>query len=93
MAPPCIRSRGDTSAVDRGSRSHGATVDTAQLRQYMNKARKLHADNIPVIVAGTSYHIWGANVRLGNVPDTGTDADERRGWARPVFHEQIFIRQ
>jgi peptide/nickel transport system substrate-binding protein len=70
-----------------------ATVDTAQLRQYMNKARKLHADNIPVIVAGTSYHIWGANVRLGNVPDTGTDADERRGWARPVFHEQIFIRQ
>ena len=69
------------------------TVDTVQLREYMDKARKLHTDNVPVIVAGTSYHVWGANVRLGNVPDISTDADVRRGWSRPIFHEQVFIKQ
>ena len=69
------------------------TVDTVRLREYMDKARKLHSDHVPVIVAGTRFHVWGANVRLGNVPDNSTDADVRRGWGRPIFQEQIFIKQ
>ena len=69
------------------------TVDTVRLRKYMDKARKLHSDNVPLIVAGTRFHVWGANVGLGNVPDNSTDADVRRGWGRPIFQEQIFIKQ
>ncbi len=69
------------------------TVDTAQVRKNMIQMRDLHTDNIPVIVVGSAYTVWGANVRLGNVPYQGTNADEYRGWSRPVFHEQIFIKR
>ncbi len=69
------------------------TVDTARLREHMVRVRDLHTDNIPVIVAGSPYHVWGASTRLGNVPPDNSPLDEYRGWSRPVFHEQIFIRE
>jgi len=68
------------------------TIDQDKLRGLMVKARDLHTENIPVIVIGSVYHVWGANTRLGNVPTEGTTADVFRGWGRPVFHEQLFIR-
>jgi peptide/nickel transport system substrate-binding protein len=69
------------------------TVDPAELRHHMGRIRDLHSDNVPVIVVGANYHVWGANTRLGNVPMQNTAADVHRGWGRPVFHEQIFIRE
>ena len=69
------------------------TVDSVQLRTHMTRARDLYTENIPIIVIGSPYQLWGASTRLGNVPYEITKATERRGWGRPVFHEQIFIRQ
>lgn len=68
------------------------TVDTAAFRAHMVRVRDLHTENVPAIVAGAPYHVWGANVRLGNVPTDLSPLDEHRGWSRPVYHEQIFIR-
>ena len=69
------------------------TIDSARVREYMTKVRDLHTNNVPVIVVGSAYSIWGASTRLGNVPYDGTGADVHRGWSRPVFHEQVFIKQ
>ena len=69
------------------------TVDTAKVREYMVKARDLHTDHVPVIVVGSAYNVWGAGARLGNVPHDGSAADVHRGWSRPVFHEQIYIKK
>jgi len=69
------------------------TVDTVQFREHMIRVRDLHSENVPVIVAGAPYHVWGANTRLGNVPTDLSPLDEHRGWSRPVFHEQLFIRR
>jgi peptide/nickel transport system substrate-binding protein len=69
------------------------TVDSTALRYHMGRIRDLHSDNVPVIVVGSNYHVWGASTRLGNVPMQNTAADVHRGWGRPVFHEQIFIRE
>ena len=69
------------------------TVDTTELRYHMERIRDLHSDNVPIIVVGANYHVWGASTRLGNVPMENTAADVHRGWGRPVFHEQIFIRE
>jgi len=69
------------------------TVDTALLRQHMQEVRDLHTDNVPVIVVGSAFHVWGANTRLGNVPRDGSGADVHRGWSRPVYHEQIYVRE
>ena len=69
------------------------TVDAAELRGYMNRIRDLHTDNIPVIVVGSAYFVWGANSRLGNVPWTSTNAYVYRGWGRSLYNEQIYIKQ
>ena len=69
------------------------TVDPIAVHEHMTKVRDLHTDNVPVIVVGSAYSIWGASTRLGNVPMQGSAADVHRGWGRPVFHEQIFIKQ
>ena len=69
------------------------TVNTEKVREYMVKARDLHTDHVPVIVVGSAYHVWGASSRLGNVPDDGSAADVHRGWSRPVYHEQIYIKR
>lgn len=68
------------------------TVDTARVRHHMTRVRDLHTHNVPVLVVGSTYSVWGASTRLGNVPRQGTNADEFRGWSRPVFHEQIYIK-
>ncbi len=68
------------------------TVDPIAVHEHMTKVRDLHTDNVPVIVVGSAYSIWGASTRLGNVPFQGSAADVHRGWGRPVFHEQIFIK-
>ncbi|MFT5365948.1 MAG: peptide/nickel transport system substrate-binding protein [Candidatus Latescibacterota bacterium] len=69
------------------------TVDQKKVREQMSQVRDLHTDNVPVITVGSSYSVWGAGTRLGNVPFQGTGADVYRGWSRPVFHEQIYIKQ
>jgi peptide/nickel transport system substrate-binding protein len=71
----------------------GTTVDTAQVRRNMNQIRDLYAEHVPILIPGFAYHVWGASTRLGNVPEESTTADPYRGWSRPVFHEQIFIRK
>ena len=69
------------------------TVDTALVRKNMNRIRDLHADHIPLLIPGFGYHVWGSSARLGNVPTKSTTADGYRGWSRPVFHEQLFIKE
>jgi peptide/nickel transport system substrate-binding protein len=66
--------------------------DPDKRRRLMARVRDLHTDNVPVISLGATYNLWAASNRLGNVPDAGTHSDAFRGWGRPVFHEQIYIR-
>jgi peptide/nickel transport system substrate-binding protein len=68
------------------------TVDTTRLRTLMTEVRDLHTDNIPHIVLGFPFHVWGANTRLGNVPYQNTAASVHRGWARAIIHEQVYIK-
>ncbi|MBT4138368.1 MAG: hypothetical protein HOE48_10645, partial [Candidatus Latescibacteria bacterium] len=69
------------------------TIDPDQIAKQMSRVRDLHTDNVPVITLGSSFSVWGAGTRLGNVPFQGTGADVYRGWSRPVFHEQIYVKQ
>lgn len=68
------------------------TVDENQKREAMEHIRDIYTENIPVIVVGTAYWPWGSNNRLGNVPRKATVHNTFRGWSRPVFHEQLFIK-
>lgn len=68
------------------------TVDTAKLRTYMTRVRDLHTENVPIITIGSAYHVWGANSRLGNIPYENVADNAFLGWSRPVFHEQIFVK-
>ena len=68
------------------------TVDKQAVRSYMIRLRELHTENVPIINIGFPYHVWGASTRLGNVPYENTLASIHRGWSRPIFHEQIFVR-
>ena len=70
----------------------GTTVDTAVVRKNMIRIRDLHAEHMPLLIPGFAYHVWGASTRLGNVPAESTTADGYRGWSRPIFHEQLYIR-
>lgn len=68
------------------------TTDPADVKRHMVAARELHTENVPVIVVGSPYHVWGASTSLGNVPNDGTSADVFRGWGRPVYHEQLYFK-
>ena len=70
----------------------GTTVDTAEAQRKMIRVRDLHTENVPIILPGFCYHVWGASTQLGNVPRRNTTTDGYRGWSRPVFHEQLFFR-
>ena len=70
-----------------------STVDSVELREHMIRIRDLHTENVPIIVVGSPLKVWGASVRLGNVPEDVSPLNEHRGWSRPVFHEQLFIRR
>jgi peptide/nickel transport system substrate-binding protein len=78
--------------VTRMVEAAGTTVDTALVRTYMNRVRDLATEHVPLIGLGFANHIWGASTRLGNVPEENTTMHGNRGWSRPVFHEQIYIR-
>jgi peptide/nickel transport system substrate-binding protein len=69
-----------------------SAVDTSVRRTHMEAAHQLHVENVPVIVVGSIYRPWGANTRLGNVPNDIIFAGSQGAWGRPVFHEQIFVR-
>ena len=68
------------------------TTDPDVLKRKMTRLRDLYSENVPAIAIGSPYKVWGANIRLGNVPLDNTSEDIYRGWARPVYHEQIFIK-
>jgi peptide/nickel transport system substrate-binding protein len=69
------------------------TVDTTELAEHMIRIRDLHTEHVPIIVVGSPLKVWGASVRLGNVPEDVSPLNEHRGWSRPIYHEQLFIRQ
>ncbi len=68
------------------------TVDPERLREHMVRARDLHTDNVAAITIGSQYHLWGAGIRLGNVPLQNTAATAFQGWSRPIYHEQIYVK-
>jgi peptide/nickel transport system substrate-binding protein len=68
------------------------TLDEGEIRKNMVRARQLYSDNVPGIVVGSVYYVWGANRRLGNVPYKHTAASVMRGASRPIFHEQVYVR-
>lgn len=68
------------------------TLDPGKLETNMVRVRELHVEQVPLIITGYAYHVWGHSTRLGNVPAENTTSDGYRGWSRPIFHEQIFIR-
>ncbi|MBT3602258.1 MAG: ABC transporter substrate-binding protein [Candidatus Latescibacteria bacterium] len=71
----------------------GTTVDPVKVQANMARVRDLHAENTPLIIPGFAYHVWGASTRLGNVPEKSTTADGYRGWSRPVYHEQLYVKE
>jgi peptide/nickel transport system substrate-binding protein len=71
----------------------GTTIDTALVTSHMHRIREIYTEQMPRLIPGFAYHVWGASTRLGNVPEESTTSDPYRGWSRPVFHEQIFIRE
>jgi peptide/nickel transport system substrate-binding protein len=70
----------------------GATVDPAVARSRMIGIRDLITEEVPIINSGFVHPVGGASTRLGNVPDRITTEDAYMGWSRPVFHEQLFIK-
>lgn len=69
------------------------TTDTTELRRHMTRVRDLHSENVPLITIGSVFNVWGASTRLGNVPLDNVADNAFLGWSRPIFHEQIFVRQ
>tara|TARA_A100001037_G_C15131035_1_gene628721 strand:+ start:190 stop:2067 length:1878 start_codon:yes stop_codon:yes gene_type:complete len=69
------------------------TTDPDTLRKYMIIARDLHTNEIPAIPLGAAYRVWGANNRLGNIPEDVSFGETHGAWGRPLTHEQIFVRQ
>ena len=69
-----------------------SSIDPEQVRKYMVRVRDLHTENIPVIGNGSTYHVWGYNTRLGNVPNENTKAHVFRGFSGPVMFEQLFLK-
>jgi peptide/nickel transport system substrate-binding protein len=68
------------------------TVDTAAVHGFMTRIRDLHTENVPILIAGFAYPVWGASTRLGNVPENKATDNAYRGWSRPLFHEQLYIK-
>ncbi|MBL9216824.1 MAG: ABC transporter substrate-binding protein [Opitutaceae bacterium] len=68
------------------------TIDEGRLDAIFTRVHEHLAREIPAIGLGAIRRPWGANLRLGNVPDTGNFATLYRGWPRPIFHEQLFVR-
>ena len=68
------------------------SVEEETVRTAMERFRDLHSENVPVIGIGAVYKVWGANRRLGNVPVKTSQFNHVRAWSRPLFHEQLFIR-
>ncbi len=69
------------------------TTDPAKLRQHMTRVRDLHTENVPLLTVGSVYNVWGASTRLGNVPEQNVADNAFLGWSRPVYHEQIYVKQ
>lgn len=78
--------------VTRMMKQTAFNVDPVVLHEKMDQIQQLHAENVPVISIGPAYHVWGANSRLGNVPEEIVVEDAYRGWSRPIYHEQIFVK-
>jgi len=68
------------------------TLDQEKLDANMIRVRELFTDQIPQIMTGFAYRLWGHNVRMGNVPWVSTASDGYRGWSRPIYHEQLYIK-
>ncbi len=68
------------------------TLDESKLARNMARVRELHTEQVPLIITGYAYKVWGYNRRLGNVPEQNTGSDGYRGWSRPIFHEQLYVR-
>ncbi|MBS10308.1 MAG: hypothetical protein CME19_01730 [Gemmatimonadetes bacterium] len=68
------------------------SIDSDQQREFMNRARRLHSENVPVIVVGSGYRPWGVNARLGNTPEKVLLSDVYRS-TRAFMHEQLYIKE
>ena len=69
------------------------SIDPGEVTRLLLEAQRIHSENVPLIGIGAVRELWGANLRVGNVPGDGTFANIYRGWSRPVFHEQLFFRE
>jgi len=68
------------------------SIDEQAVREHLVRVRDLYAEAVPGVAIGELRKVWGAHTRLGNVPEEVVSSDVFRGWSRPVFHEQLFIR-
>ena len=68
------------------------TTDQNKLREYMIQARDLHTEEVAAIPLGAAYRVWGANNRLGNIPEDVSFGETHGAWGRPLTHEQIFVK-
>ena len=69
------------------------TLDEGKLAANMARVRELHTEQVPMLIAGYASMVWGHSTRLGNVPVENTSSDGYRGWSRPLFHEQIYVKE
>ena len=68
------------------------TLDQDRVRRNMLRIRDLHTEQVALIFPGYAHPVWGSSTRLGNVPEQNTTSSAYRGWSRPVFHEQLYIK-
>jgi peptide/nickel transport system substrate-binding protein len=78
--------------VTEGIRQAQTIIDPEKLGPQMEHLHHLISYNIPFIALGALAGPWGANRRLGNVPDLLNTEDLYRAWDRSVYHEQIYIK-
>ncbi len=77
--------------VTDGIKQAQTIIDPEALKLQMEHLHHLVSTNIPFIALGALAGPWGANQRLGNVPDLLNPEDLYRAWDRSVYHEQIYV--
>ncbi len=70
-----------------------STINPEERRRHAEIVRDLHVENIPMVSLGAQREVFAVHQRIGNAPATAVLDTSYRGWERPVFHEQLFIRR
>jgi peptide/nickel transport system substrate-binding protein len=69
------------------------TVDLGVRREAMDALREIYDEHVPIIGIGSTYLLWGASSRLGNVPEKVNPTRAYRAWGHTLFVQQMYVRK